>query len=92
MVIRVSVETVEAVALAGAVVCSGGRGDGVIAFDGDSALKRAQYFVVAGDDLVALLEAAEDFDFSGSGDAGGDGNEADAEAAVVVGEEVDSLD
>jgi hypothetical protein len=47
---------------------------------------------VASDDLVACFDAAEDFDVGGPCDAGGDGDEACAEAAVVVGDEVDTLD
>jgi hypothetical protein len=47
---------------------------------------------VACDDLVAGFEAAEDFDIGGAGDAGGDGDEASAEAALVVGYEIDAVE
>ncbi len=47
---------------------------------------------MAGDDLVVLLEAAEDFDVGGAGDAGRYGDEANAEAVVVLGDEIDALD
>ncbi len=57
--------------------------DGVVSFDGGAALEGAQNLIAASDDLVAFLEAAEDFDVGGAGDAGGDGNEVGAELVVV---------
>src|SRR5271170_7075167 len=66
--------------------------DGVVYFDGRAALKGAQNSIAAGDDLVTLLEAAEDLDVGGAGNAGGYGNEFGAELLVVRPEQVDSLD
>jgi hypothetical protein len=36
----------------------------VVYFDGGSTLKGAQYSIAAGDNLIAVFEAAEDFDVS----------------------------
>ena len=66
--------------------------DGVVYFDGGAALKGAQNSIAAGDNLIALFEAAEDFDIGGAGDAGGDGDEVSALLLVVGLEHVDALD
>src|ERR1700678_2007486 len=69
-----------AFSLLGLVVGVGGGG--VVAFDDGAALEGAEDLVTAGDNLVAVFEATQDFDVGGSGDAGGDGDEVDAKLAV----------
>jgi hypothetical protein len=77
--------------LAGTVVCNRGRSDGIVAFDGDATLEGTQDLVMPCDNFVVLFEAAEDFDVSGAGDACGYGDKANAEAVVILGNEVDAL-
>src|ERR1700728_5177616 len=91
MVMGDSVRTEEDRTLARAVVGDGDRRDRVISFDCDATPKGAQDFVMAGHDLVILLEAAEDFDVGGAGDAGGYRDETNAEAALIFGDEIDAL-
>ena len=64
---------------------------GVIALDEGAALEGAQDLVAASDDLIARLEAGEDFDVGGPGDSGGDGDEGGAQFAMAGEEQVDSL-
>jgi hypothetical protein len=65
--------------------------DGVVYFNGGAALQATQNSVAANDNLVAFLEASDDFDVSGAGDSGGDGDELCAEFLVVIAEQVDAL-
>ncbi len=65
--------------------------DGVVYFNGGAALEGTQNPVAAGDNLVAFLEATENFDVGRTGDSGGDGDELCTQFLVVIVEQVDAL-